>query len=55
LGEMSEGQCSIQFELGGAGGGSFAGEYLWFTLDDSGVWRCSGTLADKDLPSQCRD
>lgn len=54
LGEMNEGQCTIQFELGGTAGASFAGEYLWFSLDDSGAWRCSGSMADKDLPPECR-
>jgi hypothetical protein len=54
LGEMNEGQCTIQFELSSDGNASFVGEYLWFSLEESGAWRCSGSMADKLLPPQCR-
>lgn len=54
LGEMNEGQCTIQFELGGTANASFSGEYLWFSLEESGAWRCSGSMADKLLPPLCQ-
>jgi uncharacterized RDD family membrane protein YckC len=53
-GEMADGECAVQFQLGGAEAGTFAGEYLWFTVDAEGNAGCSGSMEDKFLPIDCR-
>lgn len=55
VGEMEDGQCAVQLQLGGPEAGTFVGEYLWFTVDGEGNTGCSGSMDDKYLPFDCRD
>ena len=56
IGRFENGHCGIEARLHVPGRDALDGKAIWLDYDsDTGAWQCSSEVADKLLPSSCRD